>query len=506
MKSTRAILIALALVKLSLHLFTSQGYGTFRDEFYYIACSEHLDWGYVDHPPLSMVLLRVTRLVLGDSLTALRFLPAVAGALTVYLVGLMTRKLGGGRFAIVLAMVAAIVAPAYLGTNHKFSMNSFDILFWALSAYLLMHILEGGDRRLWLILGLVLGLGLENKISVLWLGTGLAVGLVVTESRKWLATPWPWVCGGLSLALFLPYVIWQMKHGWPTLEFIEVATTEKMAAVSAVDFFADQFFAMHPFNLPIWLSGLVFFLFLKDGKIFRLLGWVYIAVIVILLSAGTSRSGYLVPTYTWLLAAGGVAIEAVLNRWKAGVWLRSSAVGLLLLGGVAMVPLALPVLPVETYIRYAKAIGVAPSTAERKEIGALPQDYADMHGWREIVGTVSNVFHGLTEEEREDVAILAPNYGVAGAIDFLGTEYSLPSASSSHNNYWLWGPPETEGKVLIVISWSERGVSRWFESYERAATTDCGYCMPYENNRPVWVCRGLKAPMEEFWKEIKNFN
>jgi 4-amino-4-deoxy-L-arabinose transferase-like glycosyltransferase len=170
MKSTRAILIALALVKLSLHLFTSQGYGTFRDEFYYIACSEHLDWGYVDHPPLSMVLLRVTRLVLGDSLTALRFLPAVAGALTVYLVGLMTRKLGGGRFAIVLAMVAAIVAPAYLGTNHKFSMNSFDILFWALSAYLLMHILEGGDRRLWLILGLVLGLGLENKISVLWLG------------------------------------------------------------------------------------------------------------------------------------------------------------------------------------------------------------------------------------------------------------------------------------------------------------------------------------------------
>jgi len=506
MKSTRTLLIALALVKLLLHLFTSQGYGYFRDEFYYVACSKHLDWGYVDHPSLSVLLLWVSRHVLGDSLAALRFLPAVAGALTVYLVGLISRTLGGGRFAIVLAMVAAIVAPAYLGTNHLFSMNSFDILFWTLSAYLLICILKGGDRRLWIVLGLVLGLGLENKISVLWLGTGLAVGLVFTHSRKWLATPWPWVCGSLSLALLLPYVIWQMKHGWPTLEFIEVATTEKMAAVSTLDFLADQFFAMHPFNLPIWLSGLVFLLFLKDGSRFRALGWVYVAVTVILVSAGTSRSGYLVPTYTWLLAAGGVAIEVALNRWNAGVWLRSSVVGLLLLGGVAMAPLALPVLPVETYIRYAKAIGVAPSTSEKKGIGALPQGYADMHGWRNIVSTVSDTYLGLTEKDRKEVTILAPNYGVAGAIDLLGPEYSLPSASSSHNNYWLWGPPKTEGDVMIVIAWSERGVSRWFVSYERAGTTDCGYCMPYENHQPVWIGRGLKKPMAEFWREIKNFN
>ncbi len=167
---------------------------------------------------------------------------------------------------------------------------------------------------------------------------------------------------------------------------------------------------------------------------------------------------------------------------------------------------ALPVLPVDIYIRYAKAIGVEPSTTEKKEIGALPQHYADMHGWRDIVSTVSDVYHGLTEEERREVTILAPNYGVAGAIDVFGAEYSLPSASSSHNNYWLWGPPKTEGNVMIVIAWSERGVSRWFESYERAATTDCGYCMPYENHQPVWICRGLKEPMAVFWDEIKNFN
>lgn len=506
MSSTRALLILLAFAKLFLHLLSSHGYGIFRDELYYIACSEHLDWGYVDHPPLSVFLLWLSRQALGESLTALRFLPAVAGALTVYLVGLTTRELGGGRFALVLAMVATIVAPAYLGTDHLFSMNSFDILFWTLSAYILIRILKGGDRRLWIVLGLVLGLGLENKISVLWMGTGLAVGLVVTGSRKWLATPWPWICGGLSLLLFLPHVLWQFKHGWPTLEFIEAATNEKMAAVSAWDFIVGQIRVMHPLNVPIWLSGLAFFLFLKDGSRFRLLGWIYVVVFLVLVLAGTSRSGYLVPSYTWLLAAGAAVLETVSNRWNVATWLKSSAIVLLVLGGLAMAPLALPLLPVETYIRYAKAIGVAPSTAEKKEIGALPQHYADRHGWRDIVQTVSNVYQRLPQQERKKVTILAPNYGVAGAIDRLGPEFSLPSASSPHNNYWLWGPPEAEGNVMIVIAWSERGVARWFESYERAGTTDCGYCMPYENHRPVWICRGLKKPMAVFWKEIRNFN
>jgi 4-amino-4-deoxy-L-arabinose transferase-like glycosyltransferase len=342
----RTILIVLAAAKLCIHLFTSQGYGFFRDEFYYIACSEHLDWGYVDHPPLLIILLWGARRILGDSLFAIRFLPAVAGALTVYIIGLMTRELGGQRFAVALAMVAAIVVPEYLGLNHVFSMNAFDILFWSLSAYLLIRILKGDDRHLWILLGLVLGVGLENKISVLWMGVGLGVGLLVTPSRKWLATPWPWISAALALVVFAPYITWQVAHEWPTLEFIENATTRKMAPVSAWDFLAGQTLVVHPLNLPIWLSGLAFFLFLKDGHRFRLLGWMYVVVVVILVSAGTSRSGYLVPTYTWLLAAGGVVFEKATERTKP--WLRAGLVGLLCVGGLVTAPLALPVLPVET--------------------------------------------------------------------------------------------------------------------------------------------------------------
>jgi 4-amino-4-deoxy-L-arabinose transferase-like glycosyltransferase len=418
----------------------------------------------------------------------------------------MARELGGGRFAQTLAMVAAIVAPVYLGTHHIFSMNAFDILFWAISAYILILILNGGDKRLWVLLGVVLGVALENKISVLWLGAGLGVGLVVTSNRRWLATPWPWLCGAIAFTLFAPYILWQMAEGWPTLEFIENATSQKMVAVSPLSFLRGQVEAMHPFTFPIWLSGLLFYLVLRKGVPFRLLGWMYVTIVVVLISAGTSRSGYLVPAYTWLLAAGGIVFEGALERVNARIWLKSAVLTLLILGGIVTSPFALPVLPVETYIGYALALGVAPGTEEKKEMGKLPQHYADMHGWPETVDLVADVYLSLPPADQEKAAILALNYGVAGAIDFFGPRYGLPPAISNHNNYWLWGPRGNDGKVVIILGGSEERISQGFESCERAATFECDYCMPYENHRPVWVCRDLKVPMEEFWTAIKNFN
>jgi hypothetical protein len=503
--STRKLLIAFALAKLVLHLASSPGYGYFRDELYYIACSAHLDWGYVDHPALSVIALAWSRLILGDSLVAIRLLPAVAGALTILFVGLMARELGGDLYAQVLAMTAALIAPEYLSVNRVYSMNGFDVLFWTLSAYLLIRILKEENSRLWIVLGLVLGLGLENKISVLWLGAGLAVGLLVTSAREWLATPWPWISGFIAVLLFVPYVVWQINHGWPTLEFIEVATTEKMAPVHPLDYLIGQIEMMHPFNLPIWLSGLYFLLVSKHGARYRLLGWIYLTVLGILLAAGSARIGYLVPTYTWLLASGAVLLSGLFRRQALG-WLKTAGPVALVMGGIATAPFALPILPVESYIGYARALGVQPSTEERKEVAALPQHYADMHGWNVIVNAVSEVYSNLPKEEQGRVAVLAPNYGVAGAIDFFGSDFGLPRAISSHNNYWLWGPGDADGRVMIVIGWSEEAMARRFESYGRVATIECGYCMPYENNNPVWVGRGLRVPMNEFWDAIKNFN
>jgi Dolichyl-phosphate-mannose-protein mannosyltransferase len=502
-------LIALfALAKLALHLATSAGYGFFRDEFYYLACSHHLAAGYVDQPPLSIWVLWAVRHALGDSRLALRLVPALLGAATVALVGVMARRLGGGRWAAALAMSAALAAPVYLSLDHYYSLNAFDLLFWALAALLVIRLVDAPSPRLWLLLGVVLGLGLLNKVSVLWFGAGLAVGLVATPLRRWLATPWPWLSGALAGAIFSPYVLWEQLHGWPTLEFVHNATTEKMAAVSPLDFLASQVVMMQPLALPLWLGGLGFLFFHPAGKRFRVLGWIYLTVLVILISSGTSRAYYLAAAYTWLLAAGGVAAERLFARPRLARLraLRPAAVVLLLAGGAVIAPMAMPLLPVDVYVRYARALGHRPSTEERKEVAELGSFFADMQGWDAIVDTVAGVAASLPPEERAEARILAPDYGVAGALERLGRGRGLPPVISGHNNYWLWGPRGWDGRLLIVVGGSEERMHASFEAVERAATIDCGLCMPYENHRPVWIGRRLRMPVATAWEHLKHFD
>lgn len=492
-----------------LHWLTFSGYGIFRDELYYLACSRQLDWGYVDHPPLSIALLTVMRLAFGESLWVVRCLPAVAGAATIGLVGDLAARFGGGRFAQLMAMCGALVAPVYLALNHVYSMNSFDILLWTLAVRQLVRIVDApmddaGQPRRWIVLGCILGLGLLNKISVLWLGAGLAVGLVMTPARRWLKTPWPWLAGALSMALFSPYLVWQQVHGWPTLEFMARASGDKMVAKSIGTFWSEQLLAMHPLNAVLWLGGWVYLAGSARLRRFRWVPCIFLTVAVILMLNGSSRSSYLSPAYPPLLAAGGVWLEGRL----ANVRRRGGLVAVWLLLGAALAPLAMPLLPVDTYIAYSRALGVAPSTSERKELADLPQFYADMHGWQDITKAVAEVFHGLTPQEQASTAIVATNYGVAGAIDYFGPDLGLPSAWSQHNNYYFWGPDGSEPapQVVLYLGGTAQDLGEIFDHVELAATIDCGHCMPYENQRPIFVCRGLRPALDETWAEGRHFD
>ena len=500
-----AELIIIPGLKLLIHLVTSGGYGYFRDEVYYIACGERLAFGYVDHPPLSIALLWLSRNLFGDSLLALRLFPAIAGALTVLLAGWIAGALGGGRFARILAMTAVLVAPIYLALDHFYSMNAFDLLAWSAAAYLLVRLLRGESARLWILLGIVLGAGLLNKISVLWLGFGLLVGLLATSRRRWLLTRWPWVAGGIAGLLFAPHILWQIRNEWPTLEFIQNASTQKMVAVAALDFIVQQVGMMNPITLPLWLAGLGFLLFGRDGRPYRILGWIYLTVFLILLLSGSSRPGYLSPAYVWLFAAGGRAWEEWIRKWSMP-YLKEAAVTLVAMAGLVLAPMALPILPIETYIAYSRSLGFAPSTSERKEVAELPQFYADMHGWDAIVGSVAAAYESLPPGDRGDAAIFTFNYGEAGAIEFLGRNRDLPPALSGHNNYWVWGPRASRGSVVIVIGSTRERLERRFESVERAGTTSCGYCMPYENDQPIWIGRNLRVPFDELWPDLKHFD
>lgn len=497
-------LLSFALLKFLIHVLVGPGYGWFRDELYYVECSERLAWGYVDHPPLSIALLRLERSFLGDSLRAVRLLPALAGAATVFLAGWMSRRMGGGRFAQALAMTSTLAAPVLLGIDGIYSMNGLDVLFWALAAAVLIGILQSEDWRGWAALGAVLGLGLLNKISVLWLGFGLLAGLLLTPQRRWLRTRWPWIGGGIALAIFLPHLVWQALHGWPTLEFMRNAARFKMIAVSPLRLLGDQVLAMHPLTLPVWGSGLALLLFSGEGRRLRPLGWMFVAVLLLLMASGTSRPTYLAPAFTILFAAGGVAIER-LSTGRAGLRARPAVLAVLALGGAILAPLALPVLPVGAYLRYASLLGVRPMTQERIDLEGLPQHFADMNGWEAFVASVAEVYERLPPAERKVAGIFAQNYGEAGALNVLGRAHGLPRAVSGHNNYWLWGPGEYSGEVMIIVGGEEGDNRRVCGSLERAGTTHCGYCIPYENHLPIYVCRGLSVPVADLWPQLKRF-
>jgi 4-amino-4-deoxy-L-arabinose transferase-like glycosyltransferase len=473
----------------------------FRDEFYYLACSDRMAWGYVDQPPLSIAILWVVRHLAGDSLMVLRITAAAAAAASIWLTGSIARRLGAGGFGETMAMTAAAVAPALLALGSFFSMNVFDVLLWVLAARVLLDAVEQPRDRTWIALGVILGLGLLNKISMAWIGGGFAAGLVLSPARGLLRTRGPWLAAAVAAAMFLPHIAWQMSHGWPTLEFIRNAGRDKMQANTAAGFIGDQILNMHPVTLPIWAAGLWSLLRGRRGPADRVLGVAFLSVALLLILNRTSRSTYLAAGYPMLFAAGGAACE----RWLKGRAIRTAVMALVLIGGALTAPLALPFLPVDTYVRYSAALGVTPGTEEKKEVGRLPQFFADRQGWDRFVDQIAQAWDRIPSADRASALVLAGNYGEAGAIEHLGRGRGL-RVVSAHNNYWLWGPQGNAGDVVIVLSRRPERLRERFNSVELVGETDCGDCMPYENRLPIYLCRGMRPPLMEQWPSLKHYD
>ena len=503
-RSILRLLALLAGAKLLFHLGVNLwgGYEIFRDELYYLACADHLAWGYVDQPPLSVALLAAIRMVIGDSLFALRLVPALVGAALVWVTGLLTREMGGGRFAIVLSATATLVAGSALALSSIYSMNVFDLLLVALAMYSLARLVNTEEPRWWIAIGLALGLGLINKVGVLWIGLGLAIGIVLTAERRWLATRWPWIGGAIALTMFLPYVLWNATNDWAHLAFIESAVSGKYSGLSAWSFLSGLLRVQNPSTFLLWGSGLIWLLVSRSAARYRIFGVVWLAACLVLVINGQSKSGYLASAFAMLFAAGGVAWE----RWiPAKAALRVSAVAVVALGAI-LAPLATPMLPVDTYIRYAAALGFGPSTDEGHELSDLPQFYADMFGWEAKARAVSEVYHALPPAEREVAVVFGDNYGRVGAIDYWADEYGLPDAIGNHNNYWLWGPGEATGEVVIVLGGDRADLEERFATVEVAGVARCEYCIPYEKDLPIHVARGLRLPIEELWPLIGHYD
>ena len=482
---------------------TASGFGVFRDELYYIACGRHLDWGYVDHPPLVALIARLTELVAGRSWIALRVLSAAAAAGTVLLSGDIARELGGGRWARLMAQVLTATAPVYLSLFSIYSMNGFDVLIWAGLARIMVRLLAGGSEKLWVAFGVLAGIGLQNKIDVALLGVCLVAGLVMARRFEVFFSRWIWIGGAAAAALFAPHVIWQAVHGFPTREFVANAQRDKITVLGPVGFVAKQFLMAGPVGFAFALAGLGWLLAAADARRFRTLGWSALGVLLVL-AISVSKPYYFAPALTLLFPAAGVALEDWTSR---RLTVPARVLALIAVASILVVaPMVKPLLSEDRTVRYAKALGLEPGTDENHRLGRFSQFFADMHGWRAMAQAVAAVHDALPPEERAQACVYGQNYGEAGAIDYFGPKLGLPPAISQHNSYWMWGPGSCTGTVVLIIGGDRADHIRYFESVNAGGVFRCDDCMPYENNLTIWVGRGHKLPVAEAWEKAHHYD
>jgi hypothetical protein len=496
LRSAGAFVALIALAKFAIHLYSGGSYGFFVDELYYLACGEHLAWGYVDQPPLIAFVAKLARAIFGESILAIRMPVLFAGVGKVLLTGWLARELGGGRWAQCLAALCVLVAPGFLAVDHFLSMNAFEPLFWIGCAILLLRISRTGNESLWLGFGALAGLGLLNKHSMLIFGFGLVVGIILTQQRRMLRSKWPWIGLLIAFAIFSPNLIWNIQQGFPFLEIqANIARDGRNVDLSPIQFFAEELFAMHPLTGPIWIAGLVF-LFRR----FRVLAWAWVvtaAVIVVL----NPRIYYLFPAFPILFAAGGVACESFLERHARLGWAYAA---LMLLTGAILSPLVLPILNPETYIRYNRAIHIEQPRIEHTALQEMPQLFADEFGWESMVQVVAAAYHRLPPEEQTRTAIFGQNYGQAGAVDFYGPRYALPHAISGHQNYFLWGPRGYTGESVIVLGDRREVLESKCDEVTLVGRVENPYST-LENQFDVFHCRGLRPSFQELWPQLKRW-
>src|SRR5258708_2128502 len=499
------VVLFLALANFLLHLYFNNRYGYFRDEFDYMACGDHLAWGYVDQPPLIPFLIKICRLALGDSLRSIRFIPALATSAAAILTAMITRELGGRQFAMVLSALAFIAAPIYLSDGSLLTTNCLEPLLWMGCVYFAILAIKREDPRNWLRFGIVAGIGMEEKYSIAVLGFSIVLGLLLTEQRRVFTKKWIWLGGGLAFLVFLPNFLWNVQNHWPFVELMRNIKAEgRDVVLSPLAYFAQQVLIIHPILAPIWIIGVLAFFFSARLKPYRFLGWCYLAAFTVF-EVLHGKNYYLGPIYPVYLGAGAMVIESYIRRSRQ-VWLKPALIVPILAGGAWLAPIVMPVLPVEQFISYMGKLPFKVPRSEHSHMRAiLPQHFADQFGWEEIVAEVNQAYIKLSPEERAGCGIMAQDYGQAGAIDFFGRRYGLPPALSGHQTYFLWGPRGYSGNCLIVLDDSREVLEGLFEHVEYVGkSADNPYAL--EREFPVFICRGAKfGSLGALWPRLKKW-
>ena len=485
----------IALVIGLVHLAVAWRYDIFRNELYFIVCGMHPDFGFVDQPPLVPLLAAATQLF-GDNPWLLR-LPAVAAATgLVILTASFARLLGGNSTAARIAGLAAGIAPALMALTTATTTATFEPIAWTAFAYFLTRAVVREDRRALLWAGVVAGMAMEAKYGIAFWLVPLGIGVPLTPARRILAWPALWLGALIAVLLAVPSLIWQALHGWP---FLEVHANHLARGANftgtPIRFEVIQLFAMNILLAPLWIAGVVApFLWapLKPARFLSvgLLG----ATILVFLAHG--KDYYLFPAYPSLFAVGAVVLAQVRPAVRT-VWLAAA-----LIVSLIIAPIVLPILDPPALAAYLSFSHLAPPPSEAAAVGApLTQLFSDELGWRDLEKQVASIYHSLPAEERSRTAILAADYGEAAALDV----YGLPPALCGQNQYFLWGARGYDGSSIIHVNGDLNRWRRGCDSVEVVGKFGAPYSMPYENERPIFICRGLRRNLSEIWSRLKRY-
>jgi len=487
-----AWLIYIALATVIFHIIIGNRYGIHRDELATLEDARHLVWGYPAYPPVTPFFGRISLELFGTSVRGFRFFAGVAQAIAVVLTGLMARDMGARRGAQLVAAFAAV--PFCLGGGYEMQYVAFDCLSWVLTAYFIVRLLVTQDPRWWLGIGAGLGYGMLAKYTIGFFALGIVAGVLLTDARRYLKSKWLWIGVAISLLIWLPNLLWQVHHNFVSLDFLKNIHARDVRQGRAT-YFLPQQLELTALRFPLAMAGVYFCLIARDGKRFRMLGWMYVATLL-LFTVAKGRWYYMGPAYPMLYAAGAVWGE----RWLAtmrrvpAMTIRWVVWAVLVFEVVATTLMWLPLAPLNS-----RWWGV---------VNQVQGDFREQIGWRELVQEVAKIRDSMSPHEREHLGIIGTNYGEAGAINLYGPEYGLPRAISGVNSFWYHGYGNPAPQTLIVVGLDHDYMEETFTSCRLAGHTWNQYGIKNEETEDhpdIYVCGPPKAGWPEFWKDFRYY-
>ena len=498
------IVLLFALAKLMVHLLTATNYGFQRDAYLYMAQAKHLDWGFFSTPPLVAFVTRIHTILWGDSLLAVRLLPALIGTASIFMAGWLIKQLKGGVMAQVIGLTAILLSPAFLRTSTLLQPVVFNHFFWLLTAVVIFQLVRKQEPKqlLWLIP--VLALGWMAKYSIIFYASALLAALIISPHRKLLWSKYlPLTLAG-GLLLILPNLLWQHQHNWPLFSHMSELQDTQLGNMVLKDFLLAQLF-MHLPAIPVWIGGLIWLISKRKHRQFRLFAWAFgLTLLMIILLKG--KFYYTIAAYTMLIVFGGIAWEQWAKRpWR---WVAWMILALMISNSIFSLPLSLPVYRPERMVEYGQKMGERGLDVmfmwEDGKVHELPQDFADMVGWDELGQKVWIFYESLEDTVKASTMVYGEFYGCAGAIDYYRPFEMYPEVSCFNDAYMEWIPRSPEMEYMIYVGYSDR-VPQYFQEVQLVGRVEHPHFR--EKGLPIWFgshpTRKLYDDWEQSWQESK---